>query len=261
MRLATLADGRAVRVEGDALLPLPGRLADHLCRPPAEPTGATIDASTATLAPPIARPGKLACIGLNYRDHAAEAGQEIPSKPLLFAKFSSCVIGPGVPIEIPSGSTKVDYEAELAVVIGRPAYNVSESEALNFVGGYACFNDVSERDIQKEDGQWLRAKSFNTFGPFGPYVMTPDEVPDPNDLSIRCRVNGDAVQDSSTAQMIHRVPALVSFCSRAFPLEPGDIIATGTPAGVGLGSGVFLEPGDTVEVEIQGLGVLANPVV
>jgi 2,4-didehydro-3-deoxy-L-rhamnonate hydrolase len=261
MRFASLVDGRPARVEGAELLPLPGTLVDHLCRPPSAPLSEPIEAAGAQLGPPVLRPPKIIGIGLNYRDHAQETGQDLPDKPLIFGKFPTCVVGPGTEIRIPEGATTVDYEAELAVVIGRAAYNVSEEEAVDVIGGYACFNDVSERTIQKADGQWVRAKSFATFGPFGPYVVTPDEVPDPHALSIRCLVNDEARQDSSTAEMIHKVPAVVSFCSRNFPLEPGDVIATGTPAGVGLATRTFLKPGDTVTVEVEGLGTLTNHVV
>lgn len=260
MRLATLIDGRPVRVEADGLHPLPGQLTDHLCRPGADPVGDAIPSDSVTLGPPIIRPPKIIGVGLNYVDHAKETGQEEPSKPLLFGKLASSVVGPGVPIRIPDGASKVDYEAELAVVIGRAAKNLSEGEALHAVGGYACFNDVSERAVQKADGQWLRAKSFDTFGPFGPYIVTPDEVGDPNSLSIKSIVNGEVRQDSNTSLMIHKVAAIVSFCSKAFPLEPGDVIATGTPAGVGMASNTYLQPGDTVTIEVESLGSLTNVV-
>ena len=261
MRLATLIDGRPVRVEEDGLYPLPGRLSDHLCRAPADPIADAIPADGASLGAPIGRPPKIIGVGLNYVDHAKETGQEEPSEPLLFGKLPTSIVGPEVPIRIPKGASKVDYEAELAIVIGRPAKNLSEEEALEAVGGYACFNDVSERAIQKSDGQWLRAKSYDTFGPFGPYVVTPDEVGDANDLAIKSIVNGDVRQDSNTSLMIHKVAVLVSFCSKAFPLEPGDLIATGTPAGVGMASNTYLQPGDTVTVEVEGLGFLTNAVV
>jgi 2-keto-4-pentenoate hydratase/2-oxohepta-3-ene-1,7-dioic acid hydratase in catechol pathway len=260
MRLATLIDGRPARVEAGALLPLPGRLIDHLCRPPSDPIAEAVPAERATLGAPIARPPKIIGVGLNYVDHAKETGQEEPSEPLLFGKLATSVIGPGVPIRIPPGASKVDYEAELAVVIGRAAKDLSQDEALDAVGGYACFNDVSERAVQKADGQWLRAKSFDTFGPFGPWVVTPDEVGDPNALAIKSIVNGEVRQDSSTSLMIHSVAAIVSFCSKAFPLEPGDVIATGTPAGVGMASNSYLKPGDTVMIEVEGLGSLTNAI-
>ncbi|MGH2787869.1 MAG: fumarylacetoacetate hydrolase family protein [Actinomycetota bacterium] len=259
MRLATLTDGRAARVVDDGLVPLPGRLVDHLCRAPSSSSAHLLPADS-SLGPPIARPGKVVCLGLNYADHAAESGEPVPDLPLLFAKASSCVIGPGTPVQMPDGDVHLDYEAELAVVIGRPARKVSPDEAIDYVGGYACFNDISERNAQMGDGQWFRGKSADTFGPFGPWVVTPDEIPDPHALSIRCTVNDEVRQDSSTSQMVFKVPEIVSFCSHAFTLEPGDVIATGTPPGVALGSGVWLQPGDTMTVEIEGLDRLTNTV-
>jgi 2-keto-4-pentenoate hydratase/2-oxohepta-3-ene-1,7-dioic acid hydratase in catechol pathway len=259
VRLATLTDGRAARVVDGGVVPVPGRLVDHLCRSPSSSSAHLLPADT-PLGPPITRPGKIICLGLNYADHAAESGQPMPDRPMLFSKASSCVIGTGAPVETPDGDVHLDYEAELAVVIGRPARRVGAEEALDFVGGYACFNDVSERNAQMGDGQWFRGKSADTFGPFGPWVVTPDEIPDPHALSIRCTVNDEVRQDSSTSQMVFKVPEIVSFCSHAFTLEPGDVIATGTPPGVALGSGVWLQPGDTMTVEIEGLGSLTNTV-
>ncbi|MDQ3643028.1 MAG: fumarylacetoacetate hydrolase family protein [Actinomycetota bacterium] len=206
------------------------------------------------------RPGKIICIGLNYRDHARETNAQPPEKPLLFSKPSSCVIGPGDAIEMPNGEVKLDYEAELAVVIGAPARAVSAEQAGAAIGGYACFNDVSERAAQLSDGQWFRGKSFDTFAPFGPWLVTPDDIPDPHDLGIRSLVNEEIRQDSSTSQLIFKVPELVSYCSHTFSLEPGDVIATGTPGGVALGTGAYLKPGDVVTVEIDGLGSLSNRV-
>jgi 2-keto-4-pentenoate hydratase/2-oxohepta-3-ene-1,7-dioic acid hydratase in catechol pathway len=261
LRLATLVDGRAARLEDDNYTVLPGRLVDHLCRPPLPAQGDSVAAGEALLGPPIARPGKIICIGLNYRDHAEETNATPPEKPLLFTKASSCVVGPEAAIEKPAGEVKLDYEAELAVVIGRPARRVSVADAPQVVGGYACFNDVSERVAQLGDGQWFRGKSFDTFAPFGPWIVTPDEVGDPHALGIRCLVNDEVRQDSSTKELIFRVPELVSYCSHSLSLEPGDIIATGTPAGVALGTGNYLAAGDVVTVEIEGLGSLRNPVV
>jgi 2-keto-4-pentenoate hydratase/2-oxohepta-3-ene-1,7-dioic acid hydratase in catechol pathway len=260
VRLATLTDGRTARVVDDGLIPLPGRLVDHLCRAPTSPPSELLPPAS-PLAAPIARPGKLVCLGLNYADHAAESGQPVPEQPMLFSKASSCVIGPGADVQMPSGDVQLDYEAELAIVIGRPARNVAAESALEFVGGYACFNDVSERIAQMGDGQWFRGKSADTFAPFGPWVVTPDEVPDPHSLSIRCTVNDEVRQDSNTSQMVFKVDEIVAYCSRAFTLEPGDLIATGTPPGVALGSGKWLRPGDTMTVEIEGLGALTNTVV
>ncbi|MBA2366571.1 MAG: fumarylacetoacetate hydrolase family protein [Actinobacteria bacterium] len=261
MRLTTLADGRPARIEADRCYPLPGRLVDHLCRAPTSLRGKGLALEDAVFGPPVRRPGKIICIGLNYLDHARETNAEPPDKPLLFSKPSSCVIGTGDAIEMPNGEVKLDYEAELAVVIGAPARDVSTEQATAAIGGYACFNDVSERVAQLSDGQWFRGKSFDTFAPFGPWLVTPDDVPDPHDLGIRSLVNGEIRQDSNTSQLIFKVPALVSYCSHTFSLEPGDVIATGTPAGVALGTGAYLNPGDLVTVEIDGLGSLTNEVV
>ncbi len=212
---------------------------------------------------PIARPPKIIAIGLNYEDHANETGGEIPEKPIVFAKYPNTIIGPGEAIRIPPITEQVDYEAELAVVIGREARNVSESEALDHVFGYTNCNDVSSRDLQfSEGGQWTRSKSIDTFAPIGPYIATREEIPDPQDLSIRCVLNGEVMQDSSTSRMIFPVAELISFLSTGMTLTPGDIIATGTPAGVGFARDpeVFLKAGDEVTIEIEGLGALTNPV-
>ena len=201
---------------------------------------------------PFARPSKIVCVGLNYRDHAEESGMEIPARPLLFAKWPSSLIGPGRPILIPEQATDVDYEAELGVVIGKRAQNVPLADALDYVAGYCCANEVSARDIQFADGQWTRGKSFDTFGPVGPIVPA-DQVPDPQALQIRCLLNGEVVQDSSTAQMIFTVAEVIAFISDGITLEPGDLILTGTPAGVGLGRKppVYLADGDEVTIEIE----------
>ena len=212
---------------------------------------------------PIARPPKIIAIGLNYSDHAAETGREIPEKPLVFAKYPNTVIGPGEAIRIPPITEQVDYEAELAVVIGRTAKNVSEEEALEYVVGYTNGNDVSSRDLQySEGGQWTRSKSLDTFAPMGPYVATRDEVPDPQNLSVRCILNGEVVQDGMTSKMIFSVAELISFLSKGMTLTPGDVIFTGTPPGVGYvrDPKLFMKPGDEVTVEIEDLGTLTNPV-
>lgn len=212
---------------------------------------------------PVPRPGKVICIGLNYRDHAAESGLPVPASPVYFAKFGSCVIGPGAPVPLPPGSAQVDYEAELAVVIGARAWRVTEAEARRHVLGYAGFNDVSARDFQFADGQWIRGKACEGFAPLGPFIATRDEIPDPQNLRIGIRINGRTLQDSSTSQLVFGVDALVSFISRHVALEPGDVIATGTPPGVGFARKppIFLQAGDVMEVEIAGLGVLRNSVV
>jgi len=216
------------------------------------------------LAPLEAR--SLLCIGLNYRQHAAETNAPLPQWPVLFFKNAAAVQNPGDPIELPRwlASAKVDYECELAVVIGRRCKNVSRADALHYVLGYTCANDVSARDWQKEGGgsQWCRGKSFDTFCPLGPVLVTPDEIPHPNALRISTKVNGETLQDSSTADMIFDVPTLIEFLSGSTTLLPGTVILTGTPSGVGMARTPprWLQPGDTVAVAIENIGVLTNPV-
>ncbi len=217
----------------------------------------------ARLYAPVMLPQKVIAIGLNYEDHAAETGAEIPEKPIVFAKYPNTVVGPGEPIRIPPITEQVDYEAELAVVIGRTAKNVSEEEALDYVFGYTNSNDVSSRDLQfSEGGQWTRSKSLDTFAPMGPFIATRDEVPDPQNLSVRCILNGEVMQDGTTSKMIFSVAQLISFLSRGMTLVPGDVIMTGTPPGVGFvrDPQVFLKSGDEVSIEIEGLGTLTNVV-
>lgn len=213
---------------------------------------------------PVSDPGKVVAIGLNYVDHATEVALEPPKDPLVFAKFPSAIVGPDEPIRWSRDLTDaVDYEAELAVVIGRPARRVSVVEALDHVFGYTCLNDVSARDLQFADGQWVRAKSLDTFCPIGPWIVTVDEIPDPQALAIRCRVGDEILQDGNTGDMIFGVAELISRLSRAFTLEPGDVIATGTPPGVGWARNPrrLLKDGELVTVEIEGIGVLENPLV
>jgi 2-keto-4-pentenoate hydratase/2-oxohepta-3-ene-1,7-dioic acid hydratase in catechol pathway len=219
--------------------------------------------SEVVLLPPVTRPGKIIAVGLNYRDHAIETKQAIPTTPVIFAKFPSSINGPCAPVVLPKDDPQGDYEAELAVVIGRKAKGVSEADALNYVAGYMPLNDVSARRWQFADKQWVRGKSCDTFCPTGPWLTTRDAVPDPHALSIRMRVNGNVVQDSNTSNLIFRIPTLIAFISAAITLEPGDIIATGTPGGVGVfrKPPVFLKSGDMMEVEIEGLGTLRNHVV
>jgi len=211
---------------------------------------------------PLFRPRNVLCIGLNYKDHAAEGGVPLPEKPVMFAKLTSCITGPGAAIVLPPDTQEVDFEAELAVVIGGRCRRVPASEALNYVAGYTCLNDVSARDFQRGDGQWVRAKSQDTFGPMGPYLVTSEDIPNPQALTIQCSVNGTLLQDSNTDKMIFSVRELIAFLSRGITLEPGDVISTGTPHGVGFARKppIFLKPGDEVTVEIQGLGKLSNPV-
>jgi len=212
---------------------------------------------------PIDRPGKIVCVGLNYRDHAEEQGVDLPEAPLFFAKYTTALIGPGEPIVIPPVVRQCDYEAELGVVIGERVKAVSKENALEAVRGYLCANDVSARDLQFADGQWTRGKSPDTFCPVGPRLVPADEVPDPHALRIRALVNGEVLQDSTTANLIFGIDEIISYASQTSTLEPGDLILTGTPAGVG----VFrepkrlLQPGDEVTIEIERLGSLTNPVV
>ncbi|WP_417248275.1 fumarylacetoacetate hydrolase family protein [Celeribacter sp.] len=202
--------------------------------------------------------GKFICIGLNYADHAAESGLEVPPEPVIFAKYTSAICGPNDPILIPRGSTKTDWEVELGFVIGKKAKYVSEEDAMDHVAGFCLINDVSEREYQIErSGQWSKGKSSDNFGPTGPWLVTPDEVGDFDNLHMWLDVNGERVQDGSTATMVYKVPYLLSYLSQFFTLHPGDIISTGTPPGVGLGFTPprYLKAGDTVELGIEGLGV------
>jgi len=210
---------------------------------------------------PVSNPSKVVAIGLNYRDHAREQGAPIPDRPIIFAKFPTSVIGPGDAITWdPALTQQVDYEAELAVVIGQTARNVSQDDALSFVAGYTCGNDVSARDLQFGDRQWVRGKSLDTFCPLGPALVTSDEIADPQDLAIRAILNGDVMQDSRTSEMIFGVRELIAFASRAFTLLPGDVILTGTPHGVGVfrKPPVFLKDGDRIAIEIEKIGRLEN---
>ena len=210
----------------------------------------------------ITAPGKIICVGLNYRDHAEEQGTELPKAPLLFAKWPNTLIGDGEAIVLPAEAKEVDYEAELGVVIGTRTRHVDEARALDAVQGYICVNDVSARDLQFADGQWTRGKSPDTFCPVGPRLVPREEIDDPQALAIRCTVNGRLLQDSSTANMIFSVAEIIAYISRTITLEPGDLIATGTPAGVGVfrDPKVLLQDGDEVSVEVEGLGTLTNPV-
>jgi 2-keto-4-pentenoate hydratase/2-oxohepta-3-ene-1,7-dioic acid hydratase in catechol pathway len=211
---------------------------------------------------PIERPGKIICVGLNYRDHAEEQGAELPKAPLLFAKWNNTLIGPGEAIVLPAESKQVDYEAELGVVIGTRGRHVTEAEALQFVAGYICVNDVSARDLQFSDGQWSRGKSPDTFCPVGPRLVPSEEIEDPQALAIRCILNGETLQDSNTSKMVFSVAEIIAYITRTITLEPGDLIATGTPSGVGIfrDPKILLKAGDEVSVEVEGLGKLTNPV-
>jgi 2-keto-4-pentenoate hydratase/2-oxohepta-3-ene-1,7-dioic acid hydratase in catechol pathway len=210
---------------------------------------------------PVPDPEKIVCLGLNYRDHAAEAGQEIPAAPMWFAKFANSLIGSGEPIVLPPAhADHADYEAELAVVIGRAALRVSAEDALDYVAGAMPFNDVTARDLQFQNPLWTSGKAIDTFAPCGPALVTLDEIDDLQSLTLRTRVNGETLQQGTTANQIFGVAEVVAWLSRTMTLLPGDVIATGTPAGVGASQGRFLRAGDAVEVEVEGLGTLTNPV-
>lgn len=225
----------------------------------------TLPAAGVKLLAPVPDPHKIICLGLNYRDHAIESGSPIPKEPILFSKYATALTGHGEPIVLPPVSQEVDYEAELVIVVGKRGRNIPEKQAADFVAGYTVGHDVSARDwqLKKEGKQWMVGKTFDTFAPLGPVLVTADEVPDPHNLPIRLRLNGKTMQDSNTKQMIFGVGATLAYLSLVFTLEPGDVIFTGTPPGVGFARKppVFLQPGDVVEVEIEGLGLLRNPVV
>ncbi len=225
--------------------------------------GAVYPLASVTLLAPIPRPGKIICIGLNYRDHATETGQAVPQFPTVFAKYNTCVIGPNAPIIIPKATTQADYEAEFAVVMGNCPRNVTEADALRYVAGYVPFNDVSARDLQNRTSQWTMGKTPDTFGPMGPAVVTADEIPDPHALDIQLDINGEVLQRSNTRNLIFNVAQLIADLSSVMTLEAGDLISTGTPAGVGAARTPkrFLQPGDVVTVTIEKLGSLTNLVV
>jgi acylpyruvate hydrolase len=214
------------------------------------------------LLPPVLGSRKIMCIGQNYADHCAEQNQPLPERPILFSKFTTCLNGHRRPIVKPPETEMLDYEVELVVVIGRRARKVARAEALDYVAGYMIGNDVTARDIQKRDGQWVRGKSFDTFAPVGPYLVTTDEVPDPSNLDIKCWVNGELRQDSNTRNLVFDVPTLIENLSAGITLEPGDLLFTGTPGGVGMyrNPPSFLQPGDEIAMEIEGLGRLENRV-
>jgi 2-keto-4-pentenoate hydratase/2-oxohepta-3-ene-1,7-dioic acid hydratase in catechol pathway len=209
---------------------------------------------------PVPAPGKVVCVGRNYAEHAAETGSAVPDRPQLFAKWANAVVGPGVPVRLPPITDALDYEGELVVVIGRTAQRVPETRALDHVLGYTCGNDISARDLQFGDTQWVRGKTLDTFAPMGPWIVTADEIPDPQVLGIRTEVNGEVRQDDTTAHMIFSVARLLAFTTEAITLDPGDVIFTGTPSGVGvaLQPPRYLGPGDVVRVTIDRIGTLEN---
>jgi len=254
----TFEDASAFLSAGDVAVQLAERIVQQMPRTEAIPI------ADVKLRAPVPQPGKIIAVGLNYKDHSLEAGaKELPRSPIIFAKFTTSIAGPEDPIVIPKGDPQVDYEAELAVVIGKKGKAISTKNALEHVAGYMALNDVSARAWQFGDKQWVRGKSPDTFCPTGPYLTTRREVPDPHGLNIAARVNRTTLQDSNTSRMIFRIPELIEFISASITLEPGDIIATGTPEGVGVfrNPPIFLKPGDIVEIEIEKLGILRNPVV
>jgi 2-keto-4-pentenoate hydratase/2-oxohepta-3-ene-1,7-dioic acid hydratase in catechol pathway len=248
------ADMLALLAGGDAVL--------DRARAAIKEAAARIPLAAVTIEAPVPRPGKALAIGLNYRDHAAESGQQIPERPVVFCKVTTCITGPGKPIHRPRVSGALDWEGELVFVIGRRARHVAAKDALKYVAGYTIGNDVSVRDWQFHAPTWTMGKGFDTHGPIGPWLVTGDEV-DAGNLGIRTYVNGELKQSSNTSQLIFGVPALIEYLSTAFTLEPGDIVFTGTPAGVGVSRKPpeFMKAGDVVRVEIDGLGTLENPVI
>jgi 2-keto-4-pentenoate hydratase/2-oxohepta-3-ene-1,7-dioic acid hydratase in catechol pathway len=248
------------RIDGETVVPMGSDIITYLAGIVPTEDGAPIALTKLQRLPPVPNPRKIICVGLNYHDHAVESGQPIPSEPVLFAKYANSLIGTGADIVVPEACSAVDYEAELGVVIGKRASRVSTQDALDHVAGYLCLNDVSDRALQARGGQWTHGKAIDTFMPAGPWLVTPDAVGDPQNLSIRCLVNGDIRQASSTSEMIFKLPEIVSFISATTTLLPGDIIATGTPHGVGMGfvPPRYLAPGDEIVVEIDGLGQLRN---
>jgi len=221
-----------------------------------------VDNTSIEVLAPISNPGKLVCVGNNYMDHCIEQNVEPPKKPMIFSKWASCIVGPNAEVNLPEDSLQVDYEAELAVIIGMEGKNIPKEQALDYVYGYTIINDISARDIQFEDVQWVRGKSYDTFAPLGPAIVTSDEIDDPHNLDIRLTVNGEPLQDSNTKHLIHKIPYIISYLSKGFTFQPGDVIATGTPHGVGVfrNPPVFLKKGDICRIEIEKVGTLENPI-
>jgi 2-keto-4-pentenoate hydratase/2-oxohepta-3-ene-1,7-dioic acid hydratase in catechol pathway len=239
------------------LMPLAENLVKHR-----EENNACFAISEVEILPPIPAPEKIICIGLNYIDHCKETGMEQPVSPVIFSKYANAIVGHNDEVMIPVNSNEVDFEAELAVVIGRKAKCVTEKEANDFVFGYTIMNDISARDLQFSDGQWSRGKSADTFAPTGPVIVTKDEIENPHNLSITLELNGEVMQDSSTKNLIFNVPQIISFLSQSMTLKPGDLIATGTPPGVGMGRNpkVWLKNGDQMNISIEKIGTLSNTV-
>jgi 2-keto-4-pentenoate hydratase/2-oxohepta-3-ene-1,7-dioic acid hydratase in catechol pathway len=257
LRQAGFEDTLSIIAGGAGALDAVGRWAAHA------PGGEILDPAATKLLAPITRPPKIICVGLNYRDHAEESKLPIPEVPTIFAKFPTAALGPRQPIVLPKNSSKPDYEAEFAVVIGQGGRHIPEARWREHVFGYTIFNDVSARDFQMATSQWMIGKTFDTFAPFGPAIVTADEIADPHNLDISLTLNGELMQSSNTRHLIFGVPRLIAHLSSVFTLEPGDLIATGTPSGVGFARRppCWLKPGDEVVVRIAGLGELSNPVV
>ena len=268
MKIAQYYDHEQIRlgrIDGESLLPLDfqGSMMDFIEQgAPAKPKGPVLPLEEIRFAPAVSRPSKIIALGLNYMDHARESKGTIPKVPLLFAKFPNSLTGHKEPLIWSMEITKkVDFEAELAVIIGRKIYRPQPHEVMDAVFGYACANDVSARDLQFGDGQWVRGKSLDTFCPLGPWIVTREEIPDPHSLAIRTTLNGTTMQDSSTAMMIFKIPEIIHFISRQITLIPGDVILTGTPHGVGTfrEPSIYMKDGDVVVVEIEKVGRLVNP--
>jgi 2-keto-4-pentenoate hydratase/2-oxohepta-3-ene-1,7-dioic acid hydratase in catechol pathway len=255
-------DGRISLLAATGQIPI-GSWSDGALAARASNPAAVVSLDDVSLLHPVADPSKIICVGLNYRDHAAEAGMAIPDTPLVFAKFPSSLTGPGAAIVLPDDSSQIDWEVELAVVIGSPARHVSEESALDVIAGYTVANDVSARDLQRSDGQFVRAKSYDTFCPVGPWLVTVDELGAADDLEIGLRLNGETLQRSRTSQLVFGVAEIIAFCSRVATLNPGDLILTGTPHGTGFGLDPqrFLSPGDEITAWVEGIGELTNRVV
>jgi len=267
MKIAQFHDKNSVRlglIEKNDLIPLDfkGNMLDFISSSPTcKPSGKPVPLDRVKFAPPLSTPSKIIGIGLNYLDHIRESKGEVPEAPMVFAKFSSSLLAHNERITWDTRLTrKVDFEAELAVIIGQKAYHCPESEAMRTIFGYTCANDVSARDLQFGDGQWVRGKSLDTFCPLGPWIVTSDEISDPHSLAIKCWVNGQIMQDSHTGLMVFKLPQLISFLSKNCTLLPGDVILTGTPHGVGAfrNPSIYLKDGDEVVIEIEGVGRLVN---
>ncbi|WHX42686.1 fumarylacetoacetate hydrolase family protein [Mesobacillus sp. AQ2] len=244
--------------KSDELLPLAGRLIEQN-----ENRDAVFPVSEVKILPPIPTPEKIICVGLNYIDHCRETGMEPPASPVIFSKYANAIVGHNDAVEIPINSNEVDFEAELAVVIGKEAKWISEEEAEEYVFGYTIMNDISARDLQFKDGQWSRGKTADTFAPTGPLIVTKEEAGDPHNLAISLELNGEVMQNSNTSNLIFSVPQIISFLSQSMTLKPGDIIATGTPPGVGMGRTpkVWLKDGDRMSITIENIGTLSNYVI